>query len=157
MSAMLRVVLTAYLVLFTAAGPSLCCCTTLRGLAPCASGSADFTGAEPAGGCCCAGEAAASCCAADVDCCTAPAPPSPKRSCPCKQTPAGCCLETLPYAPVDGDSLVRRVVHLAYDLPVAGLAVVPAPADPAPCEAAAADGPFWSVTDLLHVQHRLRC
>jgi hypothetical protein len=158
---MLRIVLTGYLTIFTAAGPVLCCCTTLRGLAPCADrrGTAETA---PAAGCgCCAAEPPASCCAEQAGCCSTPSPKSPKapqRSCPCKQVPAGCCLEAPPFAAPNDSSLLRWAVHVAYDLPaLGGTFELPSPAVPALPDALVAGGPFWAANDLLHVQHRLRC
>jgi hypothetical protein len=135
----LRHLLTGYLAFVVAVAPCLCCCAAERVLA--AAPPAQVETSVP---CCCCHEADATPASQPVK----PAPHMPQR-CPCRdhaEKPAF----TVPAANLS-----------QYQLPVAGDMLLPALAIlvPAVNVGGSADRhePFRSVSDLLHVHHRLRC
>jgi hypothetical protein len=147
---MLRGALTAYLVFFTAAGPCLACCAASRLLT--AAAPAPARAEEAAAPCCCGGDDTAS------PACEAPRSPQPPAppSCPCDDHPARQGSVAVASAATAELSLLRWSLELTSV--TAAFADPIAPTAPAvPPGAAAPADPFLSASDLLHVQHRLRC
>lgn len=136
--AMLRIILTTYLAFMTSAGPAVCCCLAMRRASvPCQAER----------------------CSAEKGCCgKVPGDGKlPKRTtpCPCPNTNGGCCLQAptiVAKLDVRGDLL-----DLLTDLPAFNHLADISPPCLAACTALAVSEPFWPASDLLHVQHRLRC
>ncbi|MFO0810155.1 MAG: hypothetical protein U0746_16160 [Gemmataceae bacterium] len=133
---MMRRGLSLVLAFVVAAAPSIClvCCAAIKRAA-----AAESTPAKPPA----------------CECCQKPTPAErptvPTDHCPCrdKAEPCGRFVATMPTAHVFDAWLSVPVV--AFDL---------APAFPPSASSGGAplrDLPFLTVSDLLHVQHRLRC
>jgi hypothetical protein len=150
---MVRVVVVAYLVVVTAAGPWLCCCTPARLAAMLPSPSTTVPSTSARHDCCTGhGEAAHRSAPAGVQ---DRAPPS-GHPCPCQgATP---CSVMLPPAPEgtdpSADAPSQSLIGPASVPMMDGvLTSCPAPA----FQGARGAPPFLTADDLLHVLHRLRC
>jgi hypothetical protein len=154
---MLRGVLIAYLVLFTAAGPCLCCCAALRTHAA-TRATPPAEPATPAAPCCQRHHRDATPAAAPERPAPAgdPTAPDPKQPCPCRDHPARRGKMAVTSAAAGELSLLRWSLQSPL---AATLAADPPAADPPAAlpDLAAVDNPFLSADQLLHVQHRLRC
>jgi hypothetical protein len=119
---MLRIGLTAYLILATIISPALCCCTPARFVTTAPQAETDNEPAAPKPHCCCCPETRTS---------DESAPPQPKRpdhdpnSCPCKQHPTDSLPTSAGTIQIAEDLRTTQIdafeALLSFTLPVAAL------------------------------------
>jgi hypothetical protein len=147
---MMRAVLASYLVLATAAGPWLCCCTANRLAALAAAPQVPVTAVEPtphAAGCCCHGK---------------PAPEKRTPVVPARPALPSCpCGEGRPTAAVlvstEATSLSQADGQPEYWTSLVLPAACPASIGDERLWAENTVWPFVTARDILHAQHILRC
>lgn len=149
---MLRRALTSYLALLMAAAPCLCCCTAGRLMA---TQKPDDVQPQSKSSCCCSHDSDST-----SNLGTAPVkslPVSPER-CPCRDH-AEQHRQSITSPNLDRElALLDAAANaLAFESGILGSLKVCVAAADEPMLAVASDDPFWSASELLHIQHRLRC
>lgn len=149
---MLRRAITSYLALLMVAAPCLCCCTAGRLIA---HKQSDDVQAQPKSSCCCGQDSDSTSIqgAAPIK----SLPVNPER-CPCRDH-ADQLRQSVASPNLDRElALLDASAHsVAFESAISNSLILCVETADEPMQAVASEDPFWSASELLHIQHRLRC